>query len=60
MMYVALGGVVPRQVGVVLWSCVSLCGEILKESKGSFVRFICSDNLPTLGLVNLSHVAESC
>ena len=38
----------------------SLCGKILKELKRSFVRFICSDNLPTLGLVNWSHVAELC
>ena len=44
-MYVELGGIVPRQIGIVLWSCqFSLCGEILKESKRSFV-FFCEDYL---------------
>ena len=38
-MFIVLGGMVPRQIGVVWWSCVSLCGEILKESKRSFVFF---------------------
>ena len=39
-MYVALGGVVTRQIGVVLSGVVfSLCGEILNESKRSFVFF---------------------
>ena len=38
-MYVALGGVGPWQIEVVPWSCVSVCGEILKESKRSFVFF---------------------
>ena len=35
-------------------------GKRTLQGKCSFVRFICSDNLPTLGLVKWSHVAESC
>ena len=41
----------------------SSCGEILKDQNVlscSFVRFICTDNFPYLGLVNWSHEAESC
>ena len=54
-MYVALGGVVPRQIGVAWWSCVFfMWTDILKYQNvlsSSFVRFIFSDNLPALGLV---------
>ena len=44
--------------------CFLLCVERYQRSQNvlscSFVRFICFDNLSTLGWVNWSHVAESC
>ena len=63
-MYVALGGVVSWQIGVVWELSFFMWRDIINRNQNvltcSFVRFICSDNLPTLGLVDWSHVAESC